>query len=458
MTILHRDDQTIIAQCTPQGSGAVALLRLSGTQAVVIAEKMSQLASRKKLTSLPTHTIHYGTVVAHDGTCVDQVLFLLMRAPKTFTGQDTVEITCHNNQFIIQAIVERAIACGARTAQAGEFAQRSFENGKLDLTQAEAINELIHAATPQALKKALSQVEGSFSSWVDSVEQELLRCLAFSEASFEFLDDEIEFGDQIVVKLDALLEKITYMKQCFDQQQQIRTGVRIALVGSVNAGKSSLFNAFLQKERAIVTPIEGTTRDVIEAGAYHEGTYWTYVDTAGLRVTNDIVEQEGIKRSTQEASLADLVLLVQDGSRKAAVQERKIYADLYKQHKSKCILVRSKVDASQVHDFFTDEKPYDVSVNNPETVKMLQVVLQEKIAQLFKHADSPYLLNKRHYQLLCSLEGELKEIKTMVMNSSGYELLSVHLRDALEMLSELTGKTVSEKGMDAVFREFCVGK
>ena len=220
-----------------------------------------------------------------------------MRSPKTFTGQDTVEITCHNNQFIIEEIINLAIANGARLAQQGEFTKRAVFNGKIDLVQAEAINELIHAQTQLALKQSLAQLTGSFSHCLASLEKELLKALALSEASFEFLDEEMDFAPQIQALISSLQNTITGIKKTFNQQQQIRQGIRIAIIGSVNAGKSSLFNALLNQDRAIVSAIAGTTRDAIEAGVYTKGNYWTLVDTAGLRQTHDIIEQEGIKRS-----------------------------------------------------------------------------------------------------------------------------------------------------------------
>ena len=253
--ILSHDDETIIAQCTPKGSGAIALLRISGIAAFELATKISKLPSGALLCALPSHTIHFGYVVDAAGNHIDQVMFLLMRGPKTFTGQDTVEITAHNNPFIVQDIIAQAIAHGARMAQEGEFTKRAVLNNKIDLIQAEAINELIHANTHMALKKSLAQLEGSFSHWITAIEKELIKALAYSESSFEFIDEEMSFGNDIKKMLGHTLATIASIKKTFDQQQHIRQGVRIAIIGSVNAGKSSLFNTLLNKERAIVTSI-----------------------------------------------------------------------------------------------------------------------------------------------------------------------------------------------------------
>lgn len=450
--------QAIVARCTPQGSGALALIRISGEGAFDIATSFSNLPGKKVINALPTHTIHYGSVVDEKDNLVDRVMFFLMRGPNSFTGEDTIEITCHNNQFIIEKIIELAIQNGARHAQAGEFAQRAFVNEKIDLVQAEAINELIHASNQMALRQSLEQLEGSFSHWLATIEKSLVKCLAFSEASFEFIDEEdMEFGDNIKHELEAILTKITTLKSTFDQQQQIRQGVRIALLGSVNAGKSSLFNALLKQQRAIVTDIPGTTRDVIEAGFYAHGTYVTLVDTAGLRQTEDIIEKEGIARSQKEGQRADIVLLVYDQSRPMTDEEKKLYDDLYKSLQHKTILIANKSDLPSQASFLAD-KELLCSSNDAQAIDGIEKQIFATINNLFKNIESPFLLNQRHYKLLLGLEKNLQEINTMLKGTIEYELLSFHLKEALESLTEFTGKTVSEKGMDAVFREFCVGK
>lgn len=454
----YTSDSTIIAQCTPQGSGALALIRISGPDSIKIVDHISTLASKKKLVDCTTHTIHYGFVVDAQKTIVDSVMFLLMRGPRTFTGEDTVEITCHNNPFLIDSIIQLAIVNGAQLAQPGEFSQRSFLNDKLDLVQAEAINELIHASSQVALKQALSQLDGSFSHWVAGIEKDLVKVLALSEASFEFLDEEHAFVDQIKAIVTSIVKKVAEAKNTFDQQKQIREGVRIAIVGSVNAGKSSLFNSLLNQKRAIVTNIAGTTRDAIEAGLYRNGNYWTLIDTAGLRQTDDIVEKEGIERSFEEAQKADIIIMVLDQSRGLTVQEEAIYTKLYAEYNDKIIVVFNKSDLPTL----ISEKKYDavlhLSTKNNKTISILEDALEKKISNLYSNLASPFLLNKRHYTLLLSLEQKLNNIESMLTEDVAYELLSHHIQDSLECLTELTGKSISEAGMDAVFKEFCVGK
>jgi len=458
--LLSHDEETIIAQCTPIGSGAIALLRLVGINAIATIRKISKLASRKKITEATTHTIHYGWVVDKAGNNIDQVLFLLMHAPNTFTGQDTVEITCHNNPFIIEHIIQQAIENGARPAQQGEFSKRAVLNNKIDLVQAEAINELVHANTQMALKQSLAQLEGSFSHWIATIEKNLTKALALSEASFEFIDEEdIEFTSQIRDIINNTLKIIRNLENTFEYQQQIRQGIRIAIIGAVNAGKSSLFNVLLNKDRAIVTNIAGTTRDTVEIGLYKQGNYWTLIDTAGLRQTANIIEQAGIKRSFNEAHNADIILLVFDGSCKITDQEHAIYNKLIMQYKSKIIIIRNKTDLSfHQNNRLSSTNIINISTKEKRNIHLIEQTIEQKINSLFQTIESPFLLNKRQFNLLVHLKKKLFTLQSMLHDNTQYELISYHLNDALSQLSELTGKSISEAGMDMVFREFCVGK
>lgn len=455
------DDQTIIAQCTPSGPGALALIRLSGSDALVISDKISRLANTQKITTVATHTINFGYIVDNNNN-IDQVLFLVMHGPKTFTGQDTVEITCHNNQFIIASIIEQAIKHGARPAQAGEFTKRAFLNKKIDLTQAEAINELICAHTQEALKKSLTQLEGSFSHWIDSIQKKLLHALTLCEASFEFLENEdINFDQQIKDIITQVLQEINKSHIQYNHQKQIKEGVRIALIGAVNAGKSSLFNALVQHDRAIVTEIAGTTRDVIETGIYEQGTYITFVDTAGLRKTADRIEQEGIKRSFIEAEKADIILLLLDNSQEIGADAREIYQELYARYKNKIITLATKSDfcakIPNIQNIFcTNILP--ISVVTGHNLEKLKKNIFEKIRELFKYGTMPFLINQRQNQLLQDTQRELIELEKKIQASIEHELIAIHLKDALEKLTELTGKSISELSLDSIFRNFCVGK
>lgn len=457
--VIHKDDQVIIAQATAQGAGAIGMIRVSGSNAVSLVDSFAMIPGNKKLADQDSHTIHYGFVLDGQGNHIDQVLFLLMRAPKTFTGQDVVEITCHNNQLLIERIIDSAIARGARLAQSGEFTRRAVLNGKVDLLQAEAINELIHAQTSYGVKQSLQQLEGSFSAWIAQIEKQLIAVIAFCEGSFEFLDEEMSFEPQIKERLAAVRGDIDQLLKTFDKRHYITQGVRIALVGSVNVGKSSLFNALLNRQRAIVTDIAGTTRDTIEAGVYHDGLFATFVDTAGLRDSDDIVEKIGIDRSFQEVTSSDIILMVFDASVNYSQQDIALYQSIADQYSEKIIFVQNKIDVgSTILPFINPEQIVSVSVKESRNIDLLRQKIDAKIISLMDCGASPYLVNKRHYTLLLALSQELETIMNSISRKIDYELLVITVNDALSKLSELTGKTVSEKALDAIFKEFCVGK
>lgn len=456
--MLARDEQTIIAQCTPHGSGAIALLRLSGSEVRQIVNKISKLPGNKDIKNLSTSSAHFGWIIDDYCNIIDQVMFIILDGPKTFTGENVIEITCHNNPFIIQEIINLAIKNGARLAYEGEFTKRAFLNNKIDLLQAEAINELVHANTQFALKKSLSQLEGTFSNQILFIEKQLLKMLAWCDASFEFLDEEKEFGKKIKEQLLNIIDEIKKIKSAYDVQIQIRNGIRIALLGSVNAGKSLLFNTLLNQKRSIVTEIAGTTRDVIEAGLYKNGNYWTLIDTAGFRQANDKIEKEGIKRSFNEAKKADIIILVFDGSRFLTSEELDIYRKIIDIYENKIIFVESKSDLDTINKQSFSKNFIEISAKNKINIDILEKKIEQKIMALFSKIESPFLLNKRQYSLLLKMEEKLDNILPMLNFPINYEIVSYHIKDAIEDLSELTGKSVSEIGLDMIFKEFCIGK
>jgi tRNA modification GTPase len=454
--IVSKNHDAIIAQCTPRGSGAIALLRICGEHARDVASQLSKLPNGATLKTVASHSVHYGSVIDEHGNPLDQVLFLIMDGPRTFTGDDTIEITCHNNPFLIEKIIQRTLLCGARIAEPGEFTRRAFLNGKIDLLQAEAINELIHASNHLVLKQSLSQLNGSFSQWMAQLEKKLVTCLAYCEASFEFLDEEMEFGDFIKEQLTEIFSSIARVKKTYENQHHVRQGARVALIGSVNAGKSSLFNALIKQERAIVADIAGTTRDSIESSSTLNGSFVTFIDTAGLRQTNDSIEQEGIRRSEIEAQKADIILLITDSSREINAQEKHIYQKLREQHASKIIEVESKTD---LKSFTHTTNAAQVCAQDAKTIAQLEIVIGKKIDEIFSRIDSPFLLNQRHFRILVNIEKNILQMLEMLEKATiAYELLSANLKGTLEILTELSGKTISEQAMDAVFREFCIGK
>lgn len=456
--MVNFNEQTIVAQATPAGSGAIAMIRLSGQDVIKISSQFLKLPAKQILSAQLSHTVHYGHVIDQAQEMVDEVMLTIMHAPKTFTGEHTIEITCHNNPFIIQKIINLAISQGARLAQKGEFTQRAFLNGKIDLTQAEAINSLIHAHTETALKKSLAQLSGSLEAWSLQIERSLLKCIAWSEASFEFIEEEIDFAPQIKNELADVLALIANAQQSNQAQQQIKDGLRVAIIGSVNAGKSSLFNSLIHKERAIVTPIAGTTRDVIEAGVYTEQNYLTFVDTAGLRQTDDQIEALGIAKSFNEAKSADIILLVFDLSRAITPAELAVYQALWTEFSDKIILVGNKIDQMQLLQLPANlANLILVSTQNKTGLSALTQAINHKIGLIMAQDTTPFLLNQRQFNILSAVGQMIKQILTMTSQPE-YEIISLHLNEVLQMLANLSGKSITEKSMDTIFREFCVGK
>lgn len=456
-----QDQQPIIAQATAKGSGAIAMLRLSGQDVFSIVAPMIKLPHAQSVEQCAGDTVHFGWVVDRAGVKIDQCLFLVFKNPKSFTGQDVLEITCHNNQFIIEKIIDRALELGVRTARPGEFAHRAVLNNKMDLVQAEAINELIKAQTAQAVQLSLAQVEGSLSSKIHVIEQQVLKIIAFTEASFEFLDEEMTFDSEILQMLADLITDIEYILAGHDKQHFITQGIKIALVGSVNVGKSSLFNTLLKKERAIVTDIAGTTRDTIESSFRFQDALFTLVDTAGLRNATDIVEKIGIDKSFQEAHVADIIFLVFDVSQPLDYVQKKLYKDVCAQHGSKIIAVYNKIDAQEIFypDFIDQSIPtVCVSAQKKENIDQLLESLVKKVKNTLQVSEVSYILNARQADTLQTFLQACHQAYSKAQKRIEYELLSKQLQEALELLCAVSGKDVSEAVMDTVFKGFCVGK
>ena len=469
ITFLTSDQESIISLCTPQGSGAVALLRISGEDSIEIADKIARLSSGKKLNDVSSHSINHGHVVYFSSSqeIIDEVLFFLMKAPKTYTGQNTVEISCHNNCFIIEQIINQAIYAGARIARRGEFTKRAFLNNKIDLIQAESINELINSQTELTLKKSMSQLSGSLSYFLNELENNLIELLGIIEGSFEFFEEEqedLDIDKLIKQKIDTILNKLVKIKVSFNCQQQIRQGIKIPIIGWVNVGKSTLFNSLIKKDRAIVTKIEGTTRDSIEYSLYKDGNFWTVIDTAGLRQTDDFIEKEGIERSWKQVLQADIILLIFDLSKILSSNQMKIYKKIIEKYEGKIIFIANKMDLedknslNQLALVAGNSKIIKICAKKEIGMELIESEIENKIKQLFSKLQSPFLLNQRQYNLITQLDEKFKFIADNYLNKIQYELGAYHLRDLLEIISELTGKNVTEKMLDKVFSEFCVGK
>lgn len=459
-------EEPIVALCTPEGKGALALMRFVGTDLYSRLDGLAVFHGKKSLMTLESHTVHHISL-KHPvtGKIIDDCMLIAMRGPQTFTGQDTIELTLHNNPYIINAVYEAVREQGIRKANPGEFSQRALLNGKIDILQAEAIHELITATNENIVDAALQQLHGSLSSYVVKIEKKLLEILVFVEASFEFLDEEqrdLDFHSQIENDLQTLITSIADTLLKNSEQQRFKDGIRIALVGSVNAGKSTLFNTLVGKDRAIVSSQAGTTRDTIEASQYSDGFFRTYVDTAGLRRTDDSIEQEGIERSWKEAIAADLILLVVDSSRILCDDELAIYKKLFDAYADKSLLIFTKSDLTSNSEknisFFENIEKHSISVSNQDALQELFFALDIRVQELCSSSKTAYTLNKRHTDHLHKVLQICKQALEYSKCNFQAEMVSWHIKEALERLSQLSGKSVTDQCHDAIFRTFCVGK
>jgi len=458
-------NDTIIALCTAPGLSALALLRLDGPAAVTIAAGLITKKNADRIMQAASHSVVYGIVV--DGACqrIDQVLFLVMHAPRTFSGNQVVEITCHNNKFIIEAITARAIELGARAAQPGEFTQRAVVNGKIDMLQAEAIHELIMAPSRALARASLAQLEGSLSQVVMTIEERLFELAALIEASFEFSEEEhIDLDFDAVVR-DRIANVIGYVESvCAGQSavQQLRDGVFVALIGAVNAGKSTVLNTLLGRARAIVSDRPGTTRDSIEAGVTVDGYSWTYVDTAGLRDTDDVIEQEGIVRSGAAAAAADIVVVLADCSVMPPAEVVAQYNELVARYRAKVILVKTKCDVGSYDCWMPSVDADSVVTISAKTgigVEVLRALIFERVKGMYAAVDAPFVLNQRQLTLINTVLGRLREVAQQCQTlRPQYEVIAAHVHEILRLITELSGRSITEQIMDKVFSTFCIGK
>ena len=456
---------TIVASCTAPGAGALALIRFDGLRAREIVAAMAQLPYGKKLSECVSHSIVYGHVVAADATLIDQVLFLIMFGPRTFTGNDVVEITCHNNRFIVDAIIARGCQLGARHARPGEFTQRAVMNGKIDMLQAEALHELIMAPSHAVAMRSLAQLEGSLSHVVTQLQQELFELAAHVEASFEFLEEEhldLDFTTLILQRIEALLVKLHPLCAGQKQMQQLREGVKIALVGSVNAGKSTLLNALIGRNRAIVSDVPGTTRDSIEASVSEGGYVWTYIDTAGLRITEDAIEQEGIVCSRYEAAAADSIIFVCDGSSEPSADVIAEYTALSELPDKTVIVALTKADKGCFHTWLPktpEGKVFCMSAHTGTGMNDLREEIVAQVKRVYEGITHPFILNQRQLALLLDVQQLLLRVQRECESGQlPYELLAAQLHDVLALMTQLSGRSVTEEIMDTVFSTFCIGK
>lgn len=457
-------DDTIAAIATARGRAALAIVRLSGPEACRIAASCFRGAN---LEAVPSHTAHFGYVLSPTGEPLDQVVATVFRAPRSYTGEDVVELTCHGGDLAPQLILEALLHHGARMAEPGEFTLRAFLNGKLDLAQAEAVADLIHAGSTRAHRTALAHLQGRYSEQLRRLRDDLLELCAYVELELDFSEEDVEFADR--ARLCALLDRTAQFLQdllnSYRLGELLRDGVRVVIGGRPNAGKSTLLNALLGQDRAIVSPLPGTTRDQIEAEAEIEGLRFRFVDTAGLRSTEDLVESEGVRRAQQAIEAAHVLLYVFDLTLGLDAEEQAFLNTLSAAHPTLPILViGNKRDLVASPALPTLRWPvlalsaHHARTHPAELKPLLQKLIDVVAADLSSMDASAVVMNLRHRQHLARALEAVQAAGTVLNQRISSDLLALELRRALHELGAITGEITTEDVLDQIFSRFCIGK
>jgi tRNA modification GTPase len=448
-------EDTIVAIASPPGQGAVAILRVSGSESIPIAKRIFRLKnSRSKW--LP-RVLLLGTIVNSDDETIDQVLLSVFIGPASYTGEDLVEITCHGGMFVTQAVLDTIISTGARLADPGEFSKRSFLNGKMDLTQAEAVMDLISARTALALRAANSQLEGRLGNRISELKQSLLTILAHVEAYIDFPEEDInpDANESIIQKLTILSESVGNLIKTAEQGRILREGLHVVISGPPNAGKSSLLNSLLGYERAIVSDLAGTTRDTIEEMINLKGIPVKLTDTAGIREVEELIESEGVLRAKRELKRADLVLTVVDATidKKENEKIKSVSSDELNH-----IKVFNKADLG-IHNSYKGEDGVQISCLEGTGIELLVGLIVESCLGENDHfAKNLIAVNSRHRACLESAHSNVNNAINAFKEGVEPEFVSVDLREALDSVGEIVGKADVEDLLGEIFSSFCIGK
>lgn len=457
---MTNSEECICALATPAG-GAIGIIRLSGSEAIRLTDKVFVSVSGKQLSAAKPNTLHYGEIKDKDGHTIDDVLVSVFRAPHSYTGEDSTEISCHGSRYILQQVLQRLIEVGCRQAEPGEYTRRAYMNGKMDLSQAEAVADLIASTNKATHQMALSQLKGHFSSELTVLREKLLKMTSLLELELDFSDhEELEFADRSELRaLAAEIEKkITTLAHSFETGNALKQGVPVAIVGKTNVGKSTLLNRLLHEEKAIVSNIHGTTRDVIEDTTLIDGITFRFIDTAGIRKTDDVVENIGIERTYQKMEEAKIVIWLLD----AQPTEAEIEDMKEKNQGKKLLMVFNKID----------EISFDKATLSDENVSILNISARtgENVSDLeqalVRAADIPEITENdvivtsaRHYEALLRADESLSRVlESMDMGMSG-DIIAEDLKMVLEELGEITGGQISsQETLNNIFKHFCIGK
>lgn len=450
-------DETIVALATPPGVGAIGVIRLSGNKAWQIADA---LFPSKSLQQQASHTLHVG-YLQHNEKILDEVVVSLFKGPKSYTGEDVVEISCHGSPYVQQQVIAACIEHGARLARAGEFTQRAFLNGKLDLAQAEAVADLIASNTEAARKTALHNIRGGFSRKLRELRERLLQFSALMELELDFSQEDVEFADrkQFYALIDDAQQTTKQLASSFQLGNVIKNGVSVAIIGKPNAGKSTLLNTLLNENRAIVSEIAGTTRDTIEEILNIDGILFRLIDTAGIREhTHDVIESIGVEKSLEKMKQADLVLYLFDVNEMSSAELRELQRE-FERTRINYLLIGNKSDQSdeqRLQEKFGNQ--IFISAKANRHIEILKEKLVDKVLQGSVQTEDTIITNARHFHALQEVLKSLQDIRNGLDNKLPGDLVTLDIRSCLHFLGEITGEITTEDQLDYIFSKFCIGK
>jgi tRNA modification GTPase len=454
----HAD--TICALSTANGMGAIAVIRVSGPQALELTSRIFS----KNLIDKASHTAHFGEIRNAQGLPIDEVLVNVFHQGKSFTGEATAEIACHGSVYIQQQIIQLLLENGCRMADPGEFTMRAYMNGKMDLAQAEAIADLIASRSAMAHKLAMTQMRGGFSRELEQLREQLIQFVALMELELDFSEEDVEFADRTQLKqlVTRIVTVVGRLRDSFATGNAIKNGIPVAIVGAPNVGKSTLLNALLREDRAIVSEIAGTTRDVIEDEMVIDGITYRFIDTAGLRETEDVVESMGIERSYKKAREASIVLYMLDERNQTAAQtleELQVFQSTYLTPSQSLIVVINKSDKLQLSfDFLADYSPLFISAREQENLEELLARLKESVNLSGVGEEDVIVSNARHFEALHHAFQDLEKVLVGLETGITSDFVSMDIRSAIRNLGSITGEIDNEEVLGAIFSKFCIGK
>ena len=476
MKQIDESEDAIVAISTPIGEGGIAIVRLSGPEVLEIADKVFVSRDGKMVAGFRSYSVHYGHIVdkgkegvirAEKGPgseIVDEVILTVMKAPKSYTKEDVVEINCHGGVQAAKKVLELVVKSGGRVAEPGEFTKRAFLNGRIDLAQAEAVLDVIRAKTEGSLKVAVSQLDGELSKNINAIREDILNLASHLEAAIDFPEEDINMGEKkdLVKKVNGAAASLKKLLDTYDEGMILREGVLAIICGKPNVGKSSLMNLLLKRDRVIVSPIPGTTRDAVEEFINIKGIPIRLVDTAGIAQTKNILDKEGVKRSKKYLKEADIVLLMLDGStkiEKADLDIIKLIGD-----KKKLVLINKsdlakKVDGKILKKLFKNDKIIDISVEKRRNIELVERTVSEMVCGgNFIQGEAAIISNARHKALVDKAHKCMLKVLQALNDEAGPELITIDLKEAVFNLGLVIGKSVSGDILDRIFEQFCIGK